>query len=259
MDSEMETEATGGGVSTRFAVDARCERATLGNGVEFWAFGQPGRPLVFVQHGLGSRKERLLELALRLVDVGYRAVAVDAPAHGDRRDSESSGRLADRDHPGFVPFLMQIVQQAADELARVADALESPTWAVAGHSLGGRIALEAARCHAGVACAAAVGAPFGTQLLPESLPPGWRERILAAEPEHNPGQYGRCPLLFAHAADDPVTPASGSKAVADALRGVFPYGSDLPVHREIPTGGHDLVPQLQDAVVDFFRNHYPAR
>jgi pimeloyl-ACP methyl ester carboxylesterase len=255
----METGTAGVVPSTRLVVDARCERVTTPGGVELWAFGQLGRPLVFVQHGLGSRKERLLELALRLVSAGYRAVAVDAPAHGDRRDPESSARLSDRDHPEFVPLLMRIVQQAADELAQVADALKSPAWAVAGHSLGGRIALEAARCQAGVACAAAVGAPFGAQLLPDSLPPGWRERILAAEPEHNPGQYGRCPLLFAHAADDPVTPASGSMAVADALRRAFPDRADFVVHREIATGGHDLVPELQDLVVDFFQNHFPAR
>jgi pimeloyl-ACP methyl ester carboxylesterase len=258
MDSEDTTVATSAPATTRLIVSARCERLTVDGQIEAWAFGEPGRPLVFVQHGLGSRKERMLELALRLAEARYRAVAVDAPAHGDRRNPESSARLADPGNPDFVPFLMGIVQWAADDLARVAAALGETRWAVAGHSLGGRIALDALHRHPGTVCAAAIGAPFGDQLLPDNLPPLWRERIDAAEPQRNPHHYAPRPVLLAHAADDPVTPASGSRAVADALREAYPLGSGLPVHVEIPTGGHDLVPELQEAVVGFLTVHFPA-
>ena len=240
----------------RLDVRARCRRLTVAGTIEAWMFGETGRPVVFLQHGLGSRKERMLELALRMADAGFCAVAMDAPAHGDRRDPDSGARLADRDHPEFVPFLHEIVTKAAEELAIVATAIGARRWGVAGHSLGGRVAVEAMRMHPEVVAGAAVGSPFGADLLPAHLPAAVRQTLTAAEPENNPQWLAPRPLLLAHAVDDPVVPVSGSRALHGALT---PWYASHPDHLrtlEIPAGGHDLVPELQTAVEQFFKCHF---
>jgi pimeloyl-ACP methyl ester carboxylesterase len=239
----------------RLSVTARCARFALPGGVEGWSFGDPNAPLVVLQHGLGSRKERMLELALRCADAGFHGVALDAPAHGDRRDDPRAAPLGDREHPEFVPALVSVLEQGVAEMARVVDAFGAAHWMVAGHSLGGRMALEALRVHPGVRAAAAVGAPLGDLLIPPGLPEPLRKALVATAPERQGDAYARRPLLLCHGIDDPVTPVEGSRGLHEALGDAYAGAPERLRLHCVDGVGHDLAPVFQESVVDFLREH----
>lgn len=240
----------------RYVADAvRLERLEGDDGTAVWSFGEPGAPLVFVQHGLGSRKERPLELALRLADAGFRAVSADAPAHGDRRDPESRRVLEDRTHPDFFPLLFRVVARGADEMAAIADALGAPTWAVVGHSLGGRIALRAARRFPQVWAVAAIGAPLGPGVRPSD--PVLARLFDDDDPIAHADALWPRPVLLLHGADDLVTPPSGSRLLADTLAPRYAADPTRLRHVETPGLGHELAPSHAREVVDFLLRHRP--
>lgn len=246
-------------MESRFVVTARLERLEGPDGTAAWAVGEPDWPVVFVQHGLGSRKERPLELALRLADAGFRAVSVDAPCHGDRRDSQTRRILEDSRHPDFLPLLFQVVARGADELATIADALGASTWAVTGHSLGGRIALRAARRFPQVWAVAAIGTPLGPDARPPGLPFDLPPESLALLDEDDPLLHADAlwprPVLLLHGADDPKAPPSGGRLLAQALAARYASDPARLRHVEAPGVGHELHPDFAAAVADFLTRH----
>lgn len=245
-------------VQTRVDVVARCARFTIVGDLEGWSFGETGGPLVLLQHGLGSRKERMLELGLRCAQAGFHAVALDAPAHGDRRADPRARRLDDRDHPEFIPLIASLVAEGAAELARVARTFGAERWSVVGHSLGGRIALEALRVHPEIAAVAVVGAPLGEALIPPDLPEPWRARMLETAPERQGTAFAARPLLVCHGTDDPVTDAAGSIGLHRALSPHY-RGAEQRLQLRLGEGvGHDLAPEFQEHIVNFLREHAAA-
>lgn len=102
-------------------VHARARRSHLsheGVGVVTYTWGAPDAPAVLLVHGWQSRASAFASLVPALTDAGLRAVAYDAPAHGD-----SGGRT----------------RTALDDVAvirRLSDAEPAPWAGVVGHSLG---------------------------------------------------------------------------------------------------------------------------
>lgn len=87
-----------------------------------WSWGTG--PAVLLAHGWGSRAGRFGAMTAALVDAGFRAVAHDAPAHG-----QSTGRFAS------LPEFARALRAVADEVGEV--------YGVVGHSLGGAAACVA--------------------------------------------------------------------------------------------------------------------
>lgn len=80
-----------------------------------WSWGEG--PTVLLMHGWGGRASQMGALALGIAAVGYRAIAVDAPGHGD-----SAGRLSS------LPLFAATVRQAAESFG--------PLHAAVAHSFG---------------------------------------------------------------------------------------------------------------------------
>jgi pimeloyl-ACP methyl ester carboxylesterase len=111
------------------------------------SIGGAGVPLVFL-HGLGLRRRAYLRMLSRVAGLGFLVVAIDAPGHGDTHDLPA-GEFTDR---------VRVVLRTLDKLG-VGKAV------VAGHSMGGRMAIEIAalapeRVLATVLFDAAAGAQF---------------------------------------------------------------------------------------------------
>ncbi|HLU14070.1 MAG TPA: alpha/beta fold hydrolase [Arenimonas sp.] len=115
------------------------EPVTFRFGLAGLRWGREG-PLVLALHGWEGRAAQFRTLAARLVPMGYRVLALDAPAHG-----RSPGREADP-----VVFA-DALQEAAAELG--------PVHAVIGHSMGGASTLLALSRGLGSARVVTIAAP----------------------------------------------------------------------------------------------------
>jgi pimeloyl-ACP methyl ester carboxylesterase len=111
--------------------------------------GGRGVPLVFM-HGLALSRRAYVRLLSRFAGLGFLVVAIDAAGHGDTRNlPRDAGEFADR----------------VDLTVRALDALGIRQAVVAGHSMGGRMAIQLAavapdRVLAAVLFDAAAGASF---------------------------------------------------------------------------------------------------
>lgn len=113
------------------------------------SIGGQGIPLVFL-HGLGLSRRAYLRLLSRVAGLGFMVIAIDAAGHGDTHNlPRKEGRFADR----------------VRLTVRALDALGVQRAVFAGHSMGGRTAIEVAgvapdRVLAAVVFDAAAGATF---------------------------------------------------------------------------------------------------
>lgn len=111
--------------------------------------GGRGIPLVFL-HGLGLGRRAYLRMLSRVAGLGFLVIAIDAPGHGDTHDlPDAAAEFVDR----------------AGLIVRTLDALGVDKAVLAGHSMGGRMAIQIAalapeRVLATMLFDAAVGAPF---------------------------------------------------------------------------------------------------
>ena len=88
------------------------------NGLAAYEWGQADAPTVLLVHGWNGRGSQMSFLARGLADAGFRAVAIDGPAHGD-----SDGHSTDAGH----------FSDGISEIGRELGVIE----AVIGHSFGG--------------------------------------------------------------------------------------------------------------------------
>ena len=113
------------------------------------SLGGQGVPLVFM-HGLALSRRAYLRMLSRIAGLGFLVVAIDAAGHGDTRD---------------LPHDANEFAHRLDLTVRILDALGIHKAVVAGHSMGGRMAIQLAanapgRTLAVVLFDAAAGAPF---------------------------------------------------------------------------------------------------
>ena len=207
--------------------------------------GTPGdAPLVLVQHGLGSRKERHLELCLRLAEAGFLACTVDAAFHGERRTfgPDEAALSGDRSSPEFADAMARCVDRTADDLAEVAASLTDKPWALVGHSMGGFIALTAARRLPGLTRIVVIAGAIDTEAALDS--PETRRR----SPHRNVRELAGTDVLLLHGADDPVVLCEWSERLSRLAREQTPC--DLTVY---PGAGHDLTGEMIADAVNWLR------
>ena len=218
----------------------RPDEAGVHDGLAYELFLPPAEPIggVVILHGAGSSKESHRDYAGRCRQRGLAAATFDQRGHGT-----STGALDGR--------------MAAD-VATIAGLLPAVPIALRGSSMGGYLALVAAR----EACAAAVvticPAPASGLLM--GLMDGrfsFRSdaaalgAFLEANDEHAAAAALTCPLLLLHAAGDEVVPVELSRRLAVAL------GPERCRYEEIPAGDHRSIqhdPLLQDLSISFLRS-----
>lgn len=195
--------------ATRLAVD-HC-----GTALAAWAWGE-GAPVLLL-HGWESRASHMAAFAPELVQAGFRAIALDAPAHG-----ESPGEVTD-----VVDYGTAVAAAAAQF---------GPLAAVIAHSLGSAAALHAyahgVRVQASVQLCGPASLARVLQRAGASAGLGAADiaRIEAMMVERLSAplsvmdlsslRHGMLhPALILHDPDDPELPASESHALAEAWSG----------------------------------------
>jgi len=215
--------------------------------VETWGYGPP----VYLLHGWGGWRGQLGAFVEPLVDGGYRAIAVDAPSHGDSA-------------PGASGQGKSTMIEFAQTLATVVRVHGTPV-AVVAHSMGGAAATLAIRDGLDVPRAVFV-APAAdpltrTQEFAEFLGIGPRTHRhmlvllgeLAARPMSDfdartlPGDLAP-PTLVIHDREDRDVPYSDGVAIAHAWPGAELMSTIGLGHRRILREA-----AVVDAAVDFVR------
>ena len=222
------------------AATVEIRKLALPGGALAWLVKSPqaqdDAPLVLVQHGLGSRKERHLELCLRLAEAGFRAGAIDAAFHGERRTfgPQEAALAGDKRSPEFSRAFARCVDRTVEDLAELAGRLTDDPWALIGHSMGGFIALTAARRIENLTRIVVVAGAIDLEAALDS--PEARERSA----HRNAHELNGTRILLLHGTDDPLVPVEGARRLEEAT------GCDLKIY---PGVGHDLTaPMIADAV-----------
>ena len=209
----------------------------------------PPLSTVFVLHGLGSRKERHLDVCLRLARAGFAACAVDAALHGERATAQSRD-LSDLYAPPFLPAFAHVLMQTVDDVAHLATEWGLPNYGIIGHSMGGFIALHVAladpRAHAVVVVGGALDVSLaGANAVPE------------ADPAHRAGELAGRAVLLLHGETDEVVPIAGARKLHAALLPHYEGEANAPrlSFVELAGVGHEWTEAIADEAVSWMARH----
>lgn len=201
----------------------------------------PEAPLVFILHGLGSRKEKMLTALYELASAGFRAVALDARLHGERTDAGARDDRLNRDYFGATS---EMIEGTAQDISRLLDHYAPSQAGIHGISLGGYITFAALLAEPRLAVASvALGSPDWLGPLRRfGLGPGhpaW-DRALALNPlELLPQVLPTRPLLMLHGTADAVVPPDGVITLEEKLRPLYASAPERLKLQLYPELGHD--------------------
>ncbi len=249
------------------AYRATLSHHTLPGNLPAWLFTGPDAPsdapLVFVLHGMLSRKERHLDLCLRLATAGFRAVAFDAPHHGDRSDEHTPTLYGDRTAAQFLQTFAQTVQQSVRDARTLADYFNASRYGLVGHSMGGYIAVQIALSDSRAQAVVNVGGSIeigeaGGRVPPllsylAQLSPQVAEALQAGNLAGRAGELYPRPVLLLHGDQDPTVPIGGARRFHQALRTAYQSQPERALLREFTGAGHEFSPQMAEEAVGFLR------
>ena len=201
----------------------------------------PGAPLVFVLHGLGSRKEKMLTALYELASAGLRAVALDARLHGERLDAGEREERLNRDYFGAT---FEMIEGTAQDISLLLNHFAPTCAGIHGISLGGYITFAALLAEPRLTAASvALGSPDWIGPLRRfGLGPGhpaW-DRAAALNPlDLLPKLLPPRPLLMLHGTADAVVPPDGVIALEEKLRPLYASVPDRLKLQLYPGLGHD--------------------
>lgn len=101
--------------------------------IEYYKDKSSNKKLIIAQHGYGSKKGRMKDIAIKLADAGYFVITPDAYGHGERNET---GKLS----------ILEIIKQTIKEYDYLIEYYEKNTdvivdkFSIVGHSMGGMIA-----------------------------------------------------------------------------------------------------------------------
>ncbi len=222
--------------------------------------GQTPRPLVFVVHGLLSRKERHIELCLSLAAEGFLACTLDARHHGERATPEAAALLSGNLGVEFALLFAEAVLGTVADLGTLAAYFGSDRYGIIGHSMGGYVALKAAVTDPRAAVIVSISGNPDWTLVPQGayLPPGALELARAQSPLSYPERFWPRPLLLLHGAGDAVVPVAGARALHAALRTHYADDAERLSLVEYPGVGHEFTPDMATRAVAWMRRFLPS-
>lgn len=182
--------------------------------------GEDRVPALLWMHGRTAAKELDSARYLRLIRAGIAVVALDLPAHGERKDA---ARQAAEALPELLAEALGEVDPvlAALRAAPAAARIDPARLAVGGISLGGMVTLRRLCDPHPFVCAAveATAGDFGA-----AAAAGSRWEAAAArglEPRAHLAGWRPLPLLALHSERDELVPVAAMRAFVDALRGQY--------------------------------------
>ncbi len=211
----------------------------------------PDAPLVFVLHGLGSHKEKMLAVLYEFARLGCRAVAPDARLHGERTDTAERETRLQTDYLGTMAAM---IEETARDLSRLLDHFAPSRAAVHGISLGGYITFAALLADPRLSVAAvAMGSPDWLGPLRRwGLGPGHPafDRVAALNPlDFAPQVVPPRPLLMLHGATDEVVAVDGVVALEQRLRPLYAaHPERLRLHVYSDLGHHYTDDMMEQSV-----------
>ncbi|MDX1935440.1 MAG: alpha/beta fold hydrolase [Capsulimonadales bacterium] len=218
-------------------------------------------PFVFVIHGLASRKERHLDLCLRLTDAGFRACAFDVAGHGERRADDTDLLFGPRSAPGFAGAFLRTVVASVAELRQLADYFELTRGAVVGHSMGGYIALQAALNDPRIEAVVNIAGSIDTARFPvaEEASAEVRELSARADVVARAAEFAPRPVLLIHGEQDETVPFTGAERLYAALRDAYGDASGRVSLKRYPGLTHrDFPPAMARAATDWLATDWQA-
>ena len=192
---------------------------------------------VLVYHGLGAFKEVQRKELAWLAEAGFRAVCLDAPHHGERRDGYLDSLAGSPDpHPGFI----RIVRDAAMEIPSiVSTCIETfgGNVAITGISLGGFISFAAVPADRRIRASLPIlGSPVwnvaGSNPSRELL---W---LIEESPVQRPELFPPCALFAANAGRDIQVPPAASRQFLQVLQSPYHATPDRIKYREFEKSEH---------------------
>ena len=188
-------------------------------------------PTVLLMHGWEGRASQMGAFADPLVRAGFRAVALDAPAHG-RSGGKTSSMVE------FAAGVLAVQQEFG------------PIWGVVGHSLGSAASAFALGEGFAPERLAFVAPPFDLDVFFElfihvlGLQPGTRDHMIRGYERRFQRSWDSIrrasatdrfpqPLLVAHDILDPETPFAGAQAVVDTWQNAQLLATKGLGHRRI--------------------------
>ncbi len=208
-------------------------------------------PTVFVLHGLNSRKERHLDVCLRLAQAGFAACAPDAALHGERVNRKSR-RLSDMTAPEFLPTFIQVMQQTVEDVAHFATELGLQSYGLIGHSMGGFIALHTLLADPRARAVVVVGGALDVSLAGQ-IAPSYADPALRAD------EFLNRPVLLLHGDNDETVPVAGARRLHAALSPLYESEAASRLSFiEIAGGGHEWTDAIAEQAVQWMQAHLIA-
>lgn len=197
------------------------------------------RPLVFVVHGLMSRKERHIELCLLLAEAGFLACTLDARHHGERATPEAVGRLSGTE---FAAAFAEAVLGTVADVETLAAYFGNNGYGIIGHSMGGFVALKAGVSDPGARVVVSIAgnpdwANVGEDVF---LPPSVRAFVHAQSPLTHADRFWPRPLLLLHGEADLTVPVEGARRLHAALAPRYAANPERLSFIEYPGVGHEF-------------------
>lgn len=221
------------------------------DGIPFYLFSPPesaAAPLVVVLHGLNSRKERLMEVCLRLTAAGRRVCALDLRGHGERVNDDTQYLRRDWSDPMFAPAIARVVLDGILDVASVVTDLGASRYTILGHSLGGYVALLTALEDSRVAAVCCMSGALDIS----ALPPAPGADSSRYDPARRASELAQKPVFLLHGTDDLIVPIAGARRLWGALTAAGIPRRDSAL-REFPGVGHELTPAMMTEAVEWIR------
>jgi uncharacterized protein len=209
---------------------------------------------VLFYHGLGASKDIQRKEQEHLARRGFRAVGVDAVAHGERRWPDLDRRMEVR--PDLV--LLEIVWRSAEEVGTIIDFLsdgntsDGHSWGIAGISMGGFIAFASALHEDRLSVMTPIlGSPDWHVLGGPSAgsSPALRD-LLALSPHLHPEAFSDRAVLALNAGRDVNVPPEPARRFIHDLKQRYPRRADHFENVEYPDSEHFMRPQDWDDLLE---------
>jgi pimeloyl-ACP methyl ester carboxylesterase len=206
-------------------------------------------PLVVVLHGLNSRKENQLAFSLRLVNAGYRVCTLDLRGHGERRNEDTDFLRLHWSEPQFAPAIGRTIIGSVLDIVSVVSELGVDRYYIAGHSLGGHIALLTALEDPRASAVCCIGGSLDLSALPTD-PDRPSDVVARYDPVRRADALARKKVLLLHGVDDATVPITGAWRLWNAME----TSGNLSLHsffRTYPGIGHELAPVLMQDCIEW--------